>query len=54
MSTDTLVVKGLNYKFVNRLGPVQCGLNFNHLTHILMYGWGQSLSAFKYIVKGLT
>ena len=43
--TDTPVAKGLMYKFVDKCGHVCCGLNLNYLTHVLMYGWGRSLSA---------
>ena len=37
---DTLVVKGLK-----QTDPLLYGLNLNHLAHILMYGWGRSISA---------
>ena len=41
----TLVVKGLKQKFVNTSDSLLYGLNLNHLAHILMYGWGRSISA---------
>ena len=37
---------------MNKLGPVLCGLNLNHLALILMYGQGQSQIGTP-VVKGL-
>ena len=43
--TKIITYRYSSSQFVNESDPLLYGLNLNHLAHVLMYGWGRSISA---------